>query len=48
VTPRQSTCSCREEDARRALEAMLLDEPDWAGQFYVQPVELDEQNVSAN
>jgi hypothetical protein len=37
-----------EEDARGALEAMLLDEPDWSGQFYVQPVELDEQRVSAN
>jgi hypothetical protein len=38
----------REEDARRALEAMLLDEPDWAGLFCVQPVELDERDVSPN
>jgi hypothetical protein len=38
----------QEEDARRALEAMLLDEPDWAGQVSVQPVELDEQNGSAS
>jgi hypothetical protein len=27
---------------------MLLDEPDWAGLFYVQPVELDERDMSAN
>jgi hypothetical protein len=38
----------QEEDARRALEEMLLDEPNWADQFYVQPVELDELNASAN
>ena len=38
----------REEDARRALEGMLLDEPDWAGRFYVEPVDLGEQRVSAN
>jgi hypothetical protein len=30
------------------LEVMLLDEPDWAGLFYVQPVELDERDMSAN
>ena len=35
----------REEDARRALEDILSDEPDWAGLFYVAPVELDEQDV---
>jgi hypothetical protein len=38
----------QEEDAGRALESMLLDEPDWSGLFYGQPVELDEQNVFAN
>jgi hypothetical protein len=38
----------REEDARRALEGILSDEPDWAGLFYVAPVELDERDVSAN
>jgi hypothetical protein len=38
----------QEEDARRALEEMLLDEPDWAGMFYVQPEELDARRVSAN
>jgi hypothetical protein len=31
----------REEEATRALEAMLLDEPEWLGRIYVQPVELD-------
>jgi hypothetical protein len=31
----------REEEATRALEAMLLDEPEWLGQIYVQPVEVD-------
>jgi hypothetical protein len=40
--------SLQEEDARRALEAMLLDEPDWAGLFYVQSVELDERDISPN
>jgi hypothetical protein len=38
----------REEDARRALDGLLRDEPDWAGMFYVAPVELDERDVSAN
>jgi hypothetical protein len=38
----------REEDARRALEDILGDEPDWAGMFYVEPVELEERNVSPN
>ena len=38
----------REEDARRALEDILSDEPDWAGLFYVEPVELDERDVLAN
>jgi hypothetical protein len=30
----------REEDARRALEDILSNEPDWAGLFYLEPVEL--------
>jgi hypothetical protein len=38
----------RDEDARRVLKEILSDEPEWAGMFYVQQVELDEQNVSAN
>jgi hypothetical protein len=38
----------REEDARRALERIIRDEPDWAGLFRVDPVELDERDVSAN
>lgn len=36
----------REEDARRALEDILNDEPDWTGLFYVKPVELDERAIS--
>jgi hypothetical protein len=38
----------REEDARHALEDILSDEPDWAGLFYVAPIELDERDVSPN
>jgi hypothetical protein len=38
----------REEDARRALDDILSDEPEWAGSLYVEPVELDERDVSAN
>jgi hypothetical protein len=38
----------REQDVRRALEEILSDEPDWAGLFYVAPVELDERDVSTN
>jgi len=38
----------QEEDARRALEEILSDEPDWTGLFYVAPVEPDERNVSPN
>jgi hypothetical protein len=38
----------REEDARRALVDVLSDEPDWAGLPYVEPVELDEPEMSAN
>jgi hypothetical protein len=33
----------REEDARRGLEGILIDEPDWVVLFYMEPVELDEQ-----
>jgi hypothetical protein len=41
----------REEDAQAALEDVLHDEPDWAGTLTVEPVEpveLDERDVSAN
>jgi hypothetical protein len=38
----------REEDARHALQDILSDEPEWAGMFYIKPVELDERAVSAN
>jgi hypothetical protein len=38
----------REEDAERALEACLHDEPQWAGLLRVEPIELDERDVSPN
>lgn len=38
----------REEDASLALQEILADEPDWAGMFYVRPVELNERSVSKN
>jgi hypothetical protein len=36
-----------EEDARRALNDIRTDEPEWAGLFYVEPVELDERDSLA-
>jgi hypothetical protein len=38
----------REEEARRALEDMLSDEPGWAALLYVLPIERDEQAMSRN
>jgi hypothetical protein len=38
----------REEDARRALEECLRDEPGWIGTLFVELIELDERNLSAN
>jgi hypothetical protein len=38
----------RKEDAQAALEDALRDEPGWAGTLSVEPVELDEGDVSAN
>jgi hypothetical protein len=38
----------QEEDARRALEEALRDEPEWTGLLYVKPVELDDRDVSPN
>jgi hypothetical protein len=38
----------REEDARRALEDILSGEPEWAGMFHVERVELDERAVKTN
>jgi hypothetical protein len=35
-------------DARRALDAILSDEPEWADSLYVGSVGLDERDVSAN
>jgi hypothetical protein len=38
----------REEDAERALEACLHDEPQWAGLLRVEPIELDDRDISPN
>ncbi len=38
----------REEDAERALGDAVRDEPSWVGQLSVEPVELDERDVSVN
>ncbi len=35
-----------EEDAQRALEDCLRDEPQWQGLLHVEAVELDERDVS--
>lgn len=37
-----------EEDAQRALEDCLRDEPDWRDVLRVVPIELDEREVSWN
>jgi hypothetical protein len=38
----------RREDAFAAIEDAVGDEPKWAGLLYVEPIELDERDVSAN
>ena len=38
----------REEDTQAALEDVLHDEPGWAGTLTVEPIELDERDVSSN
>jgi hypothetical protein len=38
----------REDDAEPALEECLCDEPQWAGLLHVEPVELEEREVSPN
>ena len=38
----------REEDAERALAECCRDEPDSVGTLSVEPVELDERDVSPN
>jgi hypothetical protein len=38
----------REEDAQAALDDVLHDEPGWAGTLTVEPIELDEREMSAN
>ena len=38
----------REEVAQAALEDALNDEPGWAGTLTVEPIEVDERDVSAN
>ena len=37
-----------EEDAKRALEDCLRDEPDWRGRLEVTEVELDHEHTSLN
>jgi hypothetical protein len=37
-----------EEDARRALEDCLWDEPQWRGRLEVKEVELDHKHTSLN
>lgn len=37
-----------EQDARRALEDCLRDEPDWRGRLEVTEVELDHEHTSLN
>ena len=37
-----------EEDARRALEDRLRDEPQWRGRLEVTEVELDHEHTSPN
>ena len=46
--PRGDRPYVQEDDARRALEECLRDEPDWVGMLYVKPIELDERDVSSN
>jgi hypothetical protein len=36
------------EDAQRALEDCLADEPEWRGLLRVQEIELSEASLSAN
>jgi hypothetical protein len=38
----------REEDSQAALADALRDEPHWAGTLSVEPVELDERDLSPN
>jgi hypothetical protein len=38
----------REEDAERALEDAISDEPEWAGLLSVEEIELDGRELSAN
>jgi hypothetical protein len=38
----------REEDAQRALEEVLGDEPRWVGLLSVEKIELDQWDWSAN
>ena len=37
-----------EEDAKRALEDCLRDEPQWSGRLEVTEVELDHEHTSLN
>jgi hypothetical protein len=37
-----------EEDAQRALEGCLRDEPDWRGQLWAEEIELTNASLSEN
>lgn len=38
----------RKEDALKALEDAVTDEPEWIGSLFVAPIELDEREISPN
>jgi hypothetical protein len=38
----------RADEAEKALEAALWDQPEWRGLLRVEEIELDERDVSAN
>jgi hypothetical protein len=46
--PEAIELSITEEDARRALEDCLRDEPQWTGRLEVTAVELDHEHTSLN
>jgi hypothetical protein len=48
TTPKRSSLFITEEDARRALQDCLRDEPQWRGRLEVTEVELDHEHTSLN
>ena len=48
TTPEAIELFITEEDAKRALEDCLRDEPDWRGLLRVEEVELDHEHTSLN